>query len=99
MKFIFLLFSLMSSAVLAGSANCTNEREVTSGFDGALSPSDCILVVNIPTDEMDYVRGYLPLAVNATEGDEFTIKDTSPYLTDSYEDPETHEIIYYNYTG
>lgn len=97
---IFILFVLcFSSFSYAGSANCTGSVTITSGMDRALTSDDCIIVVNIPLENMTYARGFLPLPANATTGDEFTIKDISPaaHYEGEYEDPETHEMVQYSF--
>lgn len=96
---VILVSMLLAAVTWAGSANCTSSVTITAGVDGPISSGDCIIVVNIPVENMDYVRGYLPAPEGSTAGDQFTIKDVSPPINDSYEDPETHEIIPFSYTG
>ncbi len=96
-SFIVLLLALFASTAHAGSANCTNSQTLSSPQLLTLTPSDCIIVADIPTENMGAIDAHLPESAN--EGDEFTIQDTSPYLTESgsYFNEETQEEVFYSY--
>jgi hypothetical protein len=101
MAILALIFTL-SAPAYAGSANCTNARTITEGATNVpLTGDDCILEINIPLESMAAFTGNLP--TSASPGDEFTLKNLSPYLNESgsYFDEETQEWVYYsvNYTG
>lgn len=104
MKTMLLLIALIfASPVFAGSANCTNTQAVTTAQELHLTSADCIIHVNVPTSAMGYVRGYLPEPMESSAGDEFTIENASPFLTESgsYFDEELNAWVYYSddYTG